>query len=111
MEAANEFNLSGRSVSKLKDLSQKYKLSEHIIRRGIIYFSNTNSKTIMERDALRPWFMLKKEKFDPEKAKEYSREFVKVWKGSMGLIKSMEGVKKKNYLIFKNNINNIQIKV
>ena len=107
MEAANEFNKSGRSASKLKELPKKYGLHEHIIRRGIIYFSNTANKTIMERDALRPWFLLKQEKFDSKKAKEYSQEFLKVWKDSMALLKSLEGVKKKNYLIFKNNIENI----
>jgi len=107
MEATNEFNKSGRSAAKLKELPKKYGLNEHIIRRGIIYFSSTANKTIMERDALRPWFLLKQEKFDNKKAKEHSREFIKVWKESMALLKSLDGVKKKNYLIFKNNIENI----
>ena len=107
MEAANEFNLNGRSISGIKDLSQKYKLSEYIIRRGIVYLSNTSNKTIMERDALRPWFMLKKDKYSPEKAKELGRDFTKFWKESMDSMKAIEGVKIKNYQIFKNNINNI----
>ena len=107
MEATNEFNLSGRSVSKLKELPKKYGLHEHIIRRGIIYFSNTANKTIMERDALRSWFLLKQDKYDRKKAKELSRKFVQEWKDSMALLKSLEGVKKKNYLIFKNNIDSL----
>ena len=104
MEAANEFNLNGRSISKIKELAKKYSLSEHIIKRGIVYLSNTNNKTIMERDALRSWFFLKKDKFDPAKAKQLSQDFTKVWKEAMEEMKKIEGVKKKNYQIFKNNI-------
>ena len=107
MQAVNDFNMEGRSAEKLKELPKKYGINEHIIRRGIIYFSNTNNKTIMERDALRSWFLLKQEKFDQKKAQDYSREFVKVYEESMSLLKSLDGVKKKNYQIFKDNINEI----
>ncbi|MCM8532540.1 MAG: DUF1592 domain-containing protein [Lentisphaeraceae bacterium] len=107
MEAANEFNLSGRRSSSIKALAKKYKLSEHILKRAIIYFASTTGKTIMERDALRSWHLLRNEKYDPEKAKEYSKTFIEAWKNCLEKIPTLEGIKKRNYQVFEKNINDI----
>jgi hypothetical protein len=66
-------------------------------------------KTIMERDALRPWFLLRNAKYDQEKARQYTKDFVKVWQESMAKISSFEGAKKKNYLAFQRNIETLFI--
>ncbi|MCH2209131.1 MAG: DUF1592 domain-containing protein [Lentisphaerales bacterium] len=107
MKAVNDYNLAGCSAAKLRELSKKTGLNEFILKRGIAYFSATAGKTIMERDALRPWFLLRSSKYDPEKAREHSRSFIKAWKECMDKIKDLEGVKQKNYLVFKKNIENI----
>lgn len=107
MEAANEFNLNGRRSSSLKVLAKKYKLSEHILKRAIVYFASTTGKTIMERDGLRSWHLLRNEKYDPEKAKEYSKVFIEAWADCLETIPTLEGIKKRNFQVFENNINSI----
>ena len=107
MKAVNEYNLSGKDNSKFENIARKNDLNVFFLKRGVDYFSSSYGKGIIERDAIKPWFSLVQDKYDPKKAAKYSRKFVEEYEDALKKIDTVEEIKKKSYLDFKNNIRNI----
>ena len=104
MIAVNEFNLNRSNKNKLPEIAAKVGLNYLILLKGIKYFSTTSGKGIIERDAIRPWFGLSREKFDVKKASEYAKAFTENYEDALAQIDKVATIKRRSYLDFKNNI-------
>ena len=107
MIAANLYNKERRSPEAFNTLSKEYNINPFFFKRGIDYLSSSYGKGIIERDAIKPWFSLKQLKYDEEKAKEFSAQFVEDYKAALIKIDEVKDIKKRSYQDFKNNIKEI----
>ncbi|MCM8537026.1 MAG: DUF1592 domain-containing protein [Lentisphaeraceae bacterium] len=107
MLAVNEFFRNGRKKELLSGIYKKYNINKYFLARGINYFSSSYKKGIIERDFIRPWFELKTEKYDENKAKEVSREFTENYLASLEKIPEIKEIKRQPYITFINNIKEI----
>ncbi|MCM8531610.1 MAG: DUF1587 domain-containing protein, partial [Lentisphaeraceae bacterium] len=107
MKAVNDFNKAGRKTSLLPELVNKYKINKEFLSRGVSYFSSSFDKSIIERDALRPWFNLKQQKFDSELAEKIIIEYNKAYRDSLQSATDLKDKNHRAHLSFKNNISKI----
>ena len=104
MKAVNKFNKEGKKTASISSLANEFKINKFIIQRGITYFSSTYGKSIVERDALKKWFLLRNNKYSDEEAAKCIKTFVAAYKEAKTKATNIKNRKLKPYFDFKHNI-------
>ena len=107
MKAVNDFNSGGKKPQLFMDLAKSTGINKYFLNRGMSYFSTSFGKGIIERDALKPWFSLRQNKYDEKMADDYAKEFLTAYKDALSKIDEVPDIKKRSYEDFKNNIKEI----
>jgi hypothetical protein len=106
MQLVHKYNKT-RDGGALKKAVAAKKINPLMLKRAMTYLTSSLGKTLLERDALRDWFNLKRVKYDDKKAAKSIQKFIDAYEKTINSLKTAKGTEKHNLQLFESNIHKI----